>query len=248
MSHIIPNPHNVDGGSQNTATSGARSFNQFWYTGVHCIGGISGDKGVGADIDVVKLTGGNYIMKSVWVAMYFTGQNGHSLWTQWGYALNKDLGYINILTTWDFTAGTTQIYPTTTLINSGVPFVFGAKTTFRIANVNGGNLWRYSRNGVDIYEADLTASSMNSLELQIELQNGSPNTKWPLINVKNISTLKGDYTTWALCGDGAFQGNSNITTGLSIYGLAGHHQNAALANAELNLGGSISGASGTLWP
>lgn len=246
---INPNPVGVTTQTATTA-SASRSQTLFWYTGASSADGVSNDTGVRAEWDVVKLGGSSFYMKSVWLGMYFTDSQNNQKWTQWGYALHSSLGYINIITTWQFTGGTVQIFPATTFLASS-PFVFGQKALFSIHNVPGTTLWRYARNGVDMYEVDLDTETLTRVEFMLESQASSPNIKWPKINMKNFATRESDDTTWTNLVSGGFKGNLYSDSGLSILGIEGSTQNPALADAEINAGGRVPqllySGEGTLW-
>lgn len=243
---INPNSQGVLGQTSNVSASSTRTQPTFLYTGGVSGSNFSGHTGISADIDIVKLGGGSFYMKSVWIAIYYTTVDNHSEWTQWGYGLNKDLGYINILTTWRFDGGTVQVYPTTTFLASR-PFVFGTNETFRIYNV-GGTLWRVSRGGVDLYEVDLNATSITKVEFYIEGQNTSASLTWPVINIKNFST-RNVSSVWTTVPTAQVSGNISPNTGLSIWPIKGHAQDASIPVGNIVLGGRGSGTAGlaTLW-
>jgi hypothetical protein len=218
--------------SENLQAASAASY--FFYTGAMS-SATAGDKGLSADADILKLSGGNYEMKSWWIAFHFTDTAGINKWTQWGYALHESFGYITIITTWSLSGGTTQIFPPTTDLNS-LPFIFGGKTKFSIYNVEGTTKWRYARNNVDIEEVDLGTTSIGRIEVMIESQSPTTIVKWPQINVQNISTLRDG--NWVTVSTAQFQGNTFSNTGLSIWSIEGKNQNPALQPGELNMGGN----------
>lgn len=221
---------------QNNFTKEQRTGSQgtFWYAGA-ASASANGDQGLSADVDVIKLQGGSFYMKSVWISFYFVDQNdGRTKWTQWGYGLNSQLGYITIIQEFD---GSTQLNPGITYLNS-VPFVFDQKMKFSVYNVSGTTKWRYAKNGIDVNEIDLGATAIsNNVSIQLESQSSSYNVKWPLINVKNISSLHNGI--WTNLATSSYQGH--FINGVSIWRIEGKNQNPLLSSAELNMGGNGQG-------
>lgn len=219
---------------QASSRGGASNQNSFYYCGTS--GGGAGDQGVSASVDVVKFSGGNFNMKSWWIAFYFTDTAGLSKWTQWGYGTHKYFGNIPVLQTYQFTGGTKQIYPALIPLSSD-PIKYGGRTTFSIYRVEGTTKWRYARDGVDINELDLGTTSIGSVEVKIESQSANPGNWSNKINVKNFSTLKANGS-WENLPSGNYGGNFFHNTGLSIWPIEGKNQNPLLQPAEINLGGN----------
>lgn len=218
------------------STRAQGSQTTFWYTGNTS---SMGDKGMSANADVVKFKVGNQTMKSWWIAFYFTDTAGKSKWTQWGYGTHKSLGNITIISTWEFPPSgyQVQISPPTTHLNT-VPLNYGGRSTFSIYNVDGTTKWRYARDGIDIEEVDLEATSMSGkTQVMIETQASSPGS-FNLINVKNISSLTNGVWTNAASG----QPEGTGINGTFVYPIEGQNQNPALSKAEINMGGSVSTA------
>lgn len=219
-----------------THASGTSNQSNFYYAGCDILN-LAGMQGISVSADVVKFSGGNFYMKSWWVAFNFTDTNGLQKWTQWGYATHKTLGNITILTVWQFTGGQRQLDIPITSLNI-VPLNYGGKTTFSIYRVPGTTKWHYARDGIDISEVDLEATSIGYRgEIKIEAQASVPGKWGNQINVKQISSENIDQT-WSLIPTATYGGNFYTDTGLSIWPIAGHNQDSALAPAEMNMGGN----------
>ena len=217
----------------------ALAATSFFYAGATST--VSGS-GLSADADVIRLSGGNYEMKSWWIAFYCIDTAGVPKWTQWGYGLHQYYGNVTIFTTW---SRGVQIYPPTAQL-AVAPFIFGAKTKFSIYNVAGTTKWRYARNNIDIMEVDLEATSLYKVEIMIESQSSTANLKWPLVNVKNISIYQG---SWIPIPSAVSLGHKYNNTGLMIWPIQGQNQNSSLQKAELTMGGNRASVppSTTLW-
>lgn len=217
-------------------TRAASNQGSFYYAGCDILN-LSGQQGISANADVVKFSGGNFYMKSWWIAFNFTDTAGLQKWTQWGYATHKSFGNITILTVWQFTGGQRQLDIPIVALNFA-PLNYGGKSIFSIYRVPGTTKWHYARDGIDISEVDLGATAIGYRgEVKIEAQASVPG-KWSnQINVQQISSENTDKT-WSLVPTAAYGGNFYSDTGLSIWPIAGHNQDISLGIAEMDMGGN----------
>jgi hypothetical protein len=217
--------------------------NQFYFTCGNSWGDdlLPPSQGLAAEVDVKRLHVGSATMKSWWIAItnYYTNANGDNIkdWSQFGYAYDGQLFPAFFRYRWNLTKGTFgQSAPEIVYSGVNVPLVFNTKVRFEIKNIEGTNWWTFSRNGQEVFRANLEFSSFTGLHEACTESWGSPDFSPALMTY---------YMDWYK--DGQW---SHVSTGASnqmSWGINGQLQNPAFAQSQFIMGGSTPFPVNTTW-
>jgi len=215
--------------------------NQFYFSCADSWGSGSeiNNKGLAAEVDVKRLRLGNASMKSWWIAMTanYIDANGNTVkdWTQWGYACDGQLfpGFFRYR--W-INGNMGQSPPTIVYSGLNVPLEYNTIVRFEMKNVEGTTWWAFSRNGQEVFRADLEVTEMSGhLEACTESWGGGSFS--PAIMTYYMDIYK----------DGVW---SHVPTGISnqfAWGINGQVQRPEFGKSQFVIGGNTSMPAGTPW-
>jgi len=209
--------------------------NQFYFTCANSWNEDIGNKGLAAEVDVVKFRVGNATMKSYWIAgnAYYINADGDQIrdWSQFGYLVDKGgLLPAYFRYRWNLTKNTGGgvsppiiVYP----VGVNVPLVVGNRMRFEMKNIEGTTWWVFSRNNIEVFRADLEITQMDGMqEACTESWGGSDFS--PAIMSYYLDTYKNNQ--W-----------NHIKTGVSnntSWGIEGQVQRPDFAKSQFVMGGN----------
>jgi hypothetical protein len=149
-----------------TTVSRRSNPNQFYFTCADSWGNEfdAGTKGLAVEVDVKRLHVGNATWKSYWIALAtnYIDAAGNKIrdWVQFGYAYDGQLIAAFFRYRWK-NGNLGQAPPT--IIYSGLnsPLQFNTIARFEIKNIEGTTWWMFSRNGIEVFRADLEVTEYN---------------------------------------------------------------------------------------
>lgn len=163
------------------ATARRGNPNQFYFTCANSWNEDVGNKGLAAEVDIVKFRLGSATMKSYWIAgnAYYTNSEGDQIrdWSQFGYLVDKG-GLLPAFFrySWNLTKHTGGGVNSPVIVYSGanVPLVVGQRMRFEFKNIEGTTWWAFSRNNIEVFRADLEITQMDGGQEACTESWGSP--------------------------------------------------------------------------
>lgn len=228
----------------NDASSRRGNPNQFYHTcgeswGDDLIGKPS--KGLAAESKVTKFQVGGATMKSWWIAANarYTDAAGNKIrdWTQFGYFVDKQGEPIPAFYRYRWVNGSQRQAPPT-IIYSGVnlPLNFGDVVRWEMKNIEGTTWWRFSRNDIEVFRADLGITEMTDNYEACTESWGSPSFS-PAVMTNYLDVHR----------DGEW---SHVPTGISnqySWGVQGQLQRPEFIQSQFIMGGRTPLPNGTPW-
>ncbi len=187
-------------------------------------------QGLAAEVDVVKLRLGSANMKSWWIAItnYYTDANGNQVkdWSQFGYAADKG-GIFPAYFRYRWVNNQMGQAPPE-IIYSGVsvPLIANTKCRFEIKNIEGTTWWAFSRNGQEVFRADLEFSSATGI-FEACTESWGASDFSPALTTSYLDLYRNGQ--WG-----------HVTTGISnqyTWGIAGKQQNNSFNVSQFVMGG-----------
>lgn len=210
--------------------------NQFYFTCANSWNeeSIGKAQGLAAEVDIVKFRIGSATMKSWWIAITnrYTDANGDQIkdWSQFGYAADKGgLFPAYFRYRWNLTRNTGGGQAPPEIIYSGVnvPLNINTKVRFEIKNIEGSTWWAFSRNGQEVFRANLEFTSATGIFEACTESWGSPDFA-PAIMTYYLDIYRTEQ--W-----------SHVKTGISnqyAWGIQGKEQRPEFNQSQFVIGGN----------
>jgi len=208
--------------------------NQFYFTCANSWNDDIGNKGLAAEVDIVKFRVGSATMKSYWIAgnAYYINSEGDRIrdWSQFGYLVDRGgLLPAYFRYRWNLTKNTGGGVASPTIIYSGVnvPLVVGKRMRFEMKNIEGTTWWIFSRNSIEVFRADLEITQMDGGQEACTESWGSSDFS-PAIMSYYLDTYKNNQ--W-----------NHIKTGVSnntSWGIQGQIQRPEFIQSQFVIGGN----------